>query len=165
MKGHKLEYVYMEKNRVVVIRQLHDAGTLLASCLESVLGRVNKVPAGPNNSTPLASQRFPKASKPVINAGTITPDQAAAHIGETVTVCGKVYSTKALNNRPAFLNMGGEYPDNPLTAVIMFDKRSGFSYKPEEYLKGKMICAIGTIKNYKGKPEIVVNKEEQIKSQ
>lgn len=31
-------------------------------------------------------------------AGTITPDQASAHIGETVTVCGKVYSTKTLDS-------------------------------------------------------------------
>ena len=49
-----------------------------------------------------------------------------------MTVCGKVYSTRALTGGPTFINMGGDYPDNPLTAVIMFDKRSSFSYKPED---------------------------------
>lgn len=80
-------------------------------------------------------------------------------------VCGKVYSTRALNNGPTFLNMGADYPDNPFTAVIMFDKRSSFSYKPEEYLKGKTICITGIVKNYKGKSEIVVEKEVQIRLQ
>jgi DNA/RNA endonuclease YhcR with UshA esterase domain len=45
----------------------------------------------------------------------------------------------------------------------MFGKRSNFSYKPEDYLKGKTICVTGTIKEYKGKPQIVVDKEDQIK--
>ena len=98
-------------------------------------------------------------------ASTITPDQAAAHIGEQVTVCGKVYGTKLLDNGPAFLNMGGVYPNNPLTAVVMFNKRGNFSYKPEEYLKGKTICIGGVVKDYKRKPEIVVNKEWKIKVQ
>ena len=55
------------------------------------------------------------------------------------------------------------YPNNPFTAVIMFDKRSSFSYKPEEFLKGKTICVIGTVKNYKGKPEIVAEKEGRLR--
>ena len=78
-------------------------------------------------------------------------------------VCGRVYRIRFLNNGPTFLNMGGEYQDNPFTALIMFDKRSSFSYTPEEYLKGKTICVPGTVKNYKGMEEIVVEKEEQIK--
>ena len=74
-----------------------------------------------------------------------------------------MYSTRALTNGPTFINMGGDYPGNPFTAVIMFDKRGSFSYKPEEYLKGKTICVTGTVKNYKGKPEIVVDGEGQVK--
>ena len=45
----------------------------------------------------------------------------------------------------------------------MFNKRGNFSYKPGEYLKGKTICVTGVVKDYKGKPEIVVDKEEQVK--
>ena len=58
--------------------------------------------------------------------------------------------------------MGADYPDNPFTAVIIFDKRNGLSYKPEEYLNGKTICVTGTVKNYKGKPEIMVDREGQV---
>ena len=49
--------------------------------------------------------------------------------------------------------------------MIIFDKRSGFSYKPEETVHGKTICVTGILKNYKGKPAIVVDKEEQVKVQ
>ena len=61
--------------------------------------------------------------------------------------------------------MGREYPGNPFTAMIKFKNRSGFSYKPEETLTGEIICITGTGQNYKGKPEIIVEKEDQIKVQ
>ena len=57
--------------------------------------------------------------------------------------------------------MGEEYPNNPFTAVIMLNKRSSFSYKQEDYLNGKTICVTGNVKNYKGKPAIVVDKEDR----
>ena len=163
VEGHKLDDAYMQKNKAVMITQLKDGGALLAACLEQLLSKVTNIPAGPVTSAPSASQKPATAGKIITSTGTITPDQAAAHIGETVTVCGKVYSTKLLDNGPTFINMGGEYPNNPFTAVIMFNKRGNFSHKPEEALQGKTICVTGTIKNYKGKPEIVVDKEEQVK--
>lgn len=97
--------------------------------------------------------------------GNMAPDQAAAYIGQAATVCGKVYGTKFLKNVPTFLNIGNDYPNHPFTAVITFKNRSGFTYKPEEYLNGKTICLTGNVKVYKGKPEIIVDKEGQIKVQ
>lgn len=134
--------------------------------LEKLLSQAKNIPVAAGSSAPASSPKLASAGKPITTStGTITPDRAPAHIGETVTVRGKVYSTKLLSNGPTFINMEAGYPDNPFTAVIMFDKRSSFSYKPEEYLKGKTICVTGTIKNYKEKPEITVNKEGQIKVQ
>ena len=162
IKGHKLDDSYIKASKSVVIGQLKYAANLLVNCLETLFSKVSTVPAGPATSAPLASQQPAKPGKATVTTGTITPDQAAAHIGETVTVCGKVFGTKLLSNGPTFLNMGGEYPDNPFTAVIMFNKRGNFSYKPEEYLQGKTICVTGTVKNYKGKPEIVVDMEGKV---
>ena len=162
VEGHKLDDAYMQKNKTVVIAQLKDGAALLTACLENVFSRMTNVSTGPVTAPPSVSQKPATASKPIAFAGTITPDQAAFHIGEQVTVCGKVYGTRFLNNGPTFLNMGAEYPDNPFTAVIMFDKRSSFSYKPEDFLKGKTVCVTGVVKNYKGKPEIVVEKEGQV---
>lgn len=165
VQGHKLDDAYMQENKSAVIAKLKTAAQLLANCLEQSLGKANNIPVAASSPAPAASKKSTNTGKTVTPTGTISPDQAAAHIGETVTVCGKVYSTKLLSNGPTFINMGAEYPDNPFTAVIMFNKRGSFSYKPEEYLKGKMICVIGVVKNYKGKSEIVVEREGQIKVQ
>lgn len=155
-----LDVSYMEKNKAVIESQLRNAGTLLASCLDHVFSKATNIPVAP----PTASvDRSPEMTGKTLSAGaTITPDQATTHIGETVSVCGKVYGTKLLSNGPTFLNMGREYPNNPFTAIITFNKRSNFSYKPEEYLDGKTICVTGTIKNYRGKPEIIVDKQDQV---
>lgn len=57
---------------------------------------------------------------------TVPANQAARHIGQVATVCGKVYSAKFTGDSGVtFINMGGEYPNNPFTAVIMFKNRSG----------------------------------------
>lgn len=165
IEGHKIDESYMKNNKLIVISELCSGGMLLANCLETLLSQVKNVTAGPATPTPSASKKSTGPGKTLTSTGTITPDQAAAHIGETVTVCGKVYSTKALSNGPTFINMGAEYPGNPFTAVIMFNKRGIFSYMVDETYNGKTICVTGTVKNYKGKPEIVVNKEDQIKIQ
>ena len=165
VQGHKLDESYMQKNKAVVIAQPKDGVALLAACLEKLFSQAKNIPVAAGSPAPAGSRKPASAGKSLASAGPITPAQAAAHIGETATVCGKVYSTKLLSNGPIFLNMGAEYPDNPFAAVIMFDKRSSFSYKPEEYLQGKNICVTGMVKNYKGKPEIVVEKEGQVKMQ
>lgn len=102
-------------------------------------------------SMPSAIGNPANAGKPITTTCALSPDQAVAHIGEQVSVCGKAYSTR-------FLNMGGEYTDKPATAMSSFDKHSSFCYKPEEDLKGKIICVTDVVKNYKEKSEIMVEK-------
>src|SRR5919112_3146256 len=91
------------------------------------------------------------------NAQTkITADQSGKHIGESVTVCGKIFSGKYLSQSkeaPTFLNVNGNYPKQQLTIVIMKDVRQHFSYDPIKKLVNKNVCVTGTIKEYKGNPE------------
>ena len=99
---------------------------------------------------------------------TITPKDAVKYIGQTVTVCGKIYGGKyldAVKNKPTFLNMGAAYPNELLTIVIWSDSRKDFSYAPEEKLKNKTVCVTGKVEMYKGKPQIEADKESQIKEQ
>ena len=163
LKGHVIDDNYMRMQFVIVHRQLFYGGFLLAACLEQLFSKAKNIPTvskATGNSKP---EKGSTVSMPGIS---ITADQAAAHIGETVIVCDKVFSAKFTGGSGVtFINMGGEYPDNPFTAVIMFKNRNNFTYKPEEYLSGKTICVTGTVKDYKGKPEIVVEKEDQIKVQ
>ena len=65
---------------------------------------------------------------------------AANHIGDSVKICSKIYGGKYLEQikgSPTFLNVGGNYPDAPLTLVIWNDVRKQFKHIPEEFLKGK----------------------------
>jgi DNA/RNA endonuclease YhcR with UshA esterase domain len=96
----------------------------------------------------------------------IKVDEAKTHVGETVKICTKIFGGKYLENSkgtPTFLNAGGSYPNAPLTLVIWADARKEFKNKPEEYYAGKSVCVTGKIELFKDKPQIVINKEEQIR--
>ncbi|WP_158995483.1 DNA-binding protein [Mucilaginibacter sp. L196] len=89
---------------------------------------------------------------------------AAKHVGETLTVCGKVFSTKLITpSNMTFLDLGGFHPDQLLTVVIKGEDRSKFTGQPEVDFKGKSVCVTGTIIDYKGKPEIVLSDPKDIK--
>jgi hypothetical protein len=98
----------------------------------------------------------------------IKPEDAAKHIGEKVTVCGKIYGGKFLENakkQPTLLNMGDKHPNQPFTIVIWGDLRSKLNYKPEERYDNQWVCVTGTVVLYKEKPQIEVAEEGQLKLQ
>ena len=97
---------------------------------------------------------------------TIKPEEAINHVGDSVKVCGKIYGGIYLENakgQPTLLNMGGTYPNAPLTVVIWPDLRTKLNYKPEEKLKDKEVCVTGKVTLYKEKAQIVITNSEQIK--
>ncbi|HRI20037.1 MAG TPA: hypothetical protein PLA68_03760 [Panacibacter sp.] len=99
---------------------------------------------------------------------TISPKDAVKYVGQTVTVCGKIFGGKyldAVKNKPTFLNMGATYPNQLLTIVIWGDSRKNFSYAAEEKLKNKTVCVTGKVEMFKGKPQITINGENQIKEE
>ncbi|MBK7434565.1 MAG: hypothetical protein IPI66_12170 [Chitinophagaceae bacterium] len=92
-------------------------------------------------------------------------EDAAKHEGDSVKICTRIFGAKYFEssmNAPTLLNAGAKYPENPLTLVIFGDNRSAFKNKPEEYYLDKNICVTGRIVMYKGKPEIILTREEQI---
>ncbi len=91
-------------------------------------------------------------------------EEVGKHIGDSVTVCGKVSGMRYFENsskQPTFLNIGDNYPNQQLTVVIWGETRKLFAGKIEE-IKGKNICITGRIILYKEKPEIVIERPEQI---
>ncbi|MBS1563291.1 MAG: DNA-binding protein [Bacteroidetes bacterium] len=95
----------------------------------------------------------------------IPAKEAAKHIGEKQTVCDKVYGGRYFENgkdQPTLLNMGDAYPNNPFTFVIYGESRSKFPWKPEEYLVDRNVCVTGEIKDYRGKPQIIVSDTAQL---
>lgn len=91
----------------------------------------------------------------------ISAKDAADYIGKSVTIIDTVSGVYLSNTGTYFINMGGEYPDNVFTAVIF--KRDTSKFHNVESLEGKVIEVTGKVKEYRGKPEIVVNKKKQIR--
>ena len=102
----------------------------------------------------------------VVNAQKpISLDEVGKHIGDSVKVCGQVYDTYyavRTENTPTFLNIGAKYPNQLLTVVIWGDVRKKFEGNPEEVFKDKQVCVIGKLEIYKDKPQIVIQKTDQI---
>jgi DNA/RNA endonuclease YhcR with UshA esterase domain len=99
-----------------------------------------------------------------VAATSISPEDAVRHIGETATVCGVVASAKfAAGSRaqPTFLDLDKPYPNAPFTAVIFGSDRAKFG-TPETTLGGKRVCVTGQVRDYRGKPEIILNDPSQL---
>ena len=88
-----------------------------------------------------------------------------SHYKLPVIICSKVYGGKFFSNAQptlTLLNMGAAYPNSLLTIVIKGENRAAFSNKPEEFYINKDICVTGTIRIFKGKPEIEITSEKAI---
>ena len=96
---------------------------------------------------------------------TVPLDSVINYEGKTITVCSKVQSTFLTkgDKKTTYINFGNPYPNTTFTVVIFEADLLNFKNTPSEYLKDKNVCITGKVKIYKGKPEMIINKEEQIK--
>ena len=96
----------------------------------------------------------------------VSIDSLSSHIGDSITVCSKVFSARYLeqsNRQPTFLDLGADYPNNLLTVVIFGENRQKFTGFPEVLFANKNICVTGKLEDYKGRPEIIVSNPDQIR--
>lgn len=96
---------------------------------------------------------------------TVSIDSLNQHIGDSVTVCTKIYGGIFLDRNKdsvTLLNAGGRYPDAPLTVLVGIKARNQFTEAPEVFFKNKEVCITGKIILYKDKPEIIVYDEKQL---
>ena len=92
-------------------------------------------------------------------------EEVGKHVGDSVKICAKIYGGIFLDrskDTPTFLNVGGAYPNNPLTIVIWTDLRKEFEQKPEEFYKDKNVCIFGKITLFKDKPQIILYSKSQL---
>ncbi|QQR99173.1 MAG: DNA/RNA non-specific endonuclease [Sphingobacteriales bacterium] len=91
--------------------------------------------------------------------------EAKDMIGKQSTVCGKAVSIKFVENgksNPTYINLDKKFPDQLFTIVIYENVRNKLSYIPEEKLMNKEICVSGKVEQYKGVPQIILQKEKDI---
>jgi hypothetical protein len=89
----------------------------------------------------------------------IPASDAKNHIGEHATVYGKVYSSKLTRGGTVLLDVGGAYPNEEFS-VVEFHGDS--DYHELVKLEGETISVTGTIKDYRGKPEIIISSPSDI---
>jgi hypothetical protein len=102
------------------------------------------------------AQDEPKATGPKI----IGAAQAHAYVGSTVVVTGLVAQV-SLRPGLVFLNFEKPFPDSPFSAVVRGASTNEFDNLPG--LKGKAVEIKGEIKEFKGKPEILLIGKHQLK--
>jgi hypothetical protein len=98
-------------------------------------------------------------------AQTLTPEEAAKHVGDSIKVCGKIFGGRFFetsNGAPTLLNMGAAFPASPITIVVYSDLRAKMGYAPEVQLKDKNVCVNGRVTLHKEKPQIVIYDATQL---
>jgi len=92
--------------------------------------------------------------------GVIDWKQAARHLNEFATVEGTIVATHRAE-KACFLNFGDDWKST-FSAVIFASRFDAFPPKPEDHYRGKKVRVTGLIKDYKGRPEIILESPDQI---
>lgn len=110
---------------------------------------------------PTESPTANPASTPIalnLPAGAVTAAEAAARVGEWVTVCGTVMSANFVadaNGTPTFLNLDGVYPDHVLTLITWQEERAWYITPPEvAFTPPAQVCAAGLVEVYQGTAQV-----------
>lgn len=88
--------------------------------------------------------------------------QSKYYYDQKVIVEGLIVDTYRSKTDTVFLNFGAPYPKNCFVAVIFKSDQNKFIDKPEIYFKNKIVRIMGKIKEYQGRPEIILKDSSQI---
>jgi hypothetical protein len=113
----------------------------------------------------ILSLSFLLVTAPLLRAQSITGAEANSHVGEATTVCGQVTGVHQARNskgKPTFINFDKPYPSQDFTVTIWDEDRPAFG-NLDKYI-GSQVCAHGLIKEYRGKPEMVLHSPEALQA-
>jgi micrococcal nuclease len=98
-----------------------------------------------------------------LNVEVIGACLAGNYIGKEIIVEGKVADAhRSLKSDTVFLNFEKPYPNQCFTAVIFRSNLYKFIQNPENYYLNKRVRVFGKIKEYQGRPEIILEDPSQI---
>lgn len=92
----------------------------------------------------------------------ISSCNAGNYIGESKIIEGKISDAYRSKTNTIFLNFEKPYPNHCFTAVIFSSDIYKFPETPEKYYENKIVRIEGKIKEYEGKPEIILEDLSQI---
>lgn len=87
---------------------------------------------------------------------------AGNYYGVEKIIEGKIIDGFKSKTNTVFLNFEKAYPNQCFTAVIFSSDLINFPEDPQNYYQGKLVRVKGKIKEYNGKPEIVLKDSSQI---
>ena len=88
---------------------------------------------------------------------------AGKYLGRELIIEGKVADTyHDLKSNTVFLNFEKAYPNHCFTGVIFSSNLYKFVQNPEKYYLGKTVRIMGEVKEYHGRPEIILETPNQI---
>ncbi|MDI6883149.1 MAG: thermonuclease family protein [Patescibacteria group bacterium] len=90
--------------------------------------------------------------------------QAGNYYGKEVIVEGKIVGTYRSKTNTVFLNFEKAYPNQCFTGVIFSSDQYKFVEYPEKFYANKTVRVKGEIKEYQGKPEIILKNPSQIET-
>jgi DNA/RNA endonuclease YhcR with UshA esterase domain len=105
----------------------------------------------------METARADSTTKPATTTATtqaaINWDEAAKHVGETLTVTGPVVGTHVTAKKQLVLNLGKDYPDTTRFSIMINpgDKEE----LSESTYKGKTVTVTGKIALYRKAPEVI----------
>jgi RecJ-like exonuclease len=99
-----------------------------------------------------------RADEPIV----IKDSDAIKYVGKQVEVGGRVVSVITSPLGTAFINFGGEYPNQTFAGFIAAGSRIGGDQRLT-MIQGRTISITGTIRLREGKPEIEILSADQIK--
>ena len=94
------------------------------------------------------------------DGGIVPWQRAAKHVGEYATVEGIVVASRR-TEKVCFLNFHPDWQTS-FTAVIFASRFDAFPPEPEKHYRGRTVRVSGYIKDYEGKPEIILDSPDQI---
>jgi len=119
--------------------------------------------AGLKLSQPLTPGKFENLSSEKTGLEVIFACNAGNYYGKEVIVEGKVADAYYdLKSNTVFFNFEKAYPNQCFTGVIFSSDQYKFVQSPEEYYLNKIVRIRGEIKEYQGKPEIILEEPSQI---
>ena len=104
---------------------------------------------------------FALSANVIFSQTKIPVDSVIHYEGKSVTICTKVYGSKAFE-KVTLLNLDAKYPNSLLTIAIFQEDIANFPSLPDVLYFNKNVCVTGTIEIYKGKPEIKISNPTQI---
>jgi hypothetical protein len=143
-RNGRLSEAYEEANLPLVDLALIEAGVRLARVLNDAL----------------VAYRPSRAAGPALPPGTYTDREAAAHVGESATIVGIVVTVHRTSGGNVYLNFGAAYPHQTFSGAVLDPRDPKLEHL--EGLAGKRVAVKGVIQLYKGQPEIVIERADQI---